>query len=63
MVYYKCQIDTTSDKYKSKERLQMREVKTMNTRQFHGIIKMIIQMIRDDTPKEQLLKWLEKLIE
>lgn len=41
----------------------MREVKTMNTRQFHGIIKMIIQMIRDDTPKEKLLKWLEKLIE
>lgn len=63
MVYYKCQIDKTSDKYKSKEILQMSEVKNMNTRQFHGIIKMIIQMIRDDTPKEQLLKWLEKLIE
>lgn len=41
----------------------MNEVKKMNTKQFQGIIKMIIQMIKDDTPKEQLLKWLEKLIE
>lgn len=39
------------------------EVKKMNTKQFQGIIKMIIEMIKDDTPKETLLKYLEKLIE
>lgn len=41
----------------------MREVRKMNTKQFHGIIKMIIEMIEDNVPKEQLLKWLKKLIE
>lgn len=41
----------------------MNEVKNMNTKQFQGIIKMIIEMVKDDTPKEQLLKYLMKLIE
>ncbi len=41
----------------------MSEVKRMNTKQFHGIIKLIIALVKDDTPKHKLLDYLEKLIE
>ena len=41
----------------------MNEVKRMNTRQFHGIIKMIISMIEHNVPKKDLLEYLNKLIE
>lgn len=58
LIYRKC-----NSEIQKQGEIQMNEVKKMNTKQFQGIIKMIIQMIKDDTPKEQLLKWLEKLIE
>lgn len=38
------------------------ENKRMTNAQFAGIIKMIIKMIEDDTPKEKLLKYLKELI-
>lgn len=39
------------------------EVKRMTNKQFIGVIKMIIEMIKNDTPKETLIQYLEKLIE
>jgi len=34
----------------------------MTNRQFIGIIKMIIALVKNDTPKEELLEYLEELI-
>ena len=34
----------------------------MTNNQFKGIIKMIIALIKNDTPKEELLEYLEELI-
>lgn len=34
----------------------------MTNRQFVGIIKMIMALIRNDTPKEEILEYLEELI-
>ena len=39
------------------------EKKKMNTKQFTGIIKMIMALVEDNTPKEKLLEYLRKLIE
>lgn len=35
----------------------------MTNNQFKGIIKMIMALIRNDTPKEELLEYLQELIE
>lgn len=35
----------------------------MTNRQFIGIIKMIMALIRNDTPKEEILEYLSELIE
>lgn len=40
-----------------------REVKRMTNKQFSGIIKMIIDLINTDTPKEMLIRYLNRLIE
>ena len=50
-------------KYKSKEKIQMKEEMQMTNNQFIGIIKMIMALIKNDTPKEELLEYLGKLIE
>ena len=34
----------------------------MTNNQFEGIIKMIIALIRNDTPKEELIEYLTELI-
>ena len=34
----------------------------MTNNQFKGIIKMIIALIRNDTPKEELIEYLTELI-
>lgn len=34
----------------------------MTNNQFRGIIKMIIALIKNDTPKEELLEYLNELI-
>ena len=34
----------------------------MTNNQFKGIIKMIIALIRSDTPKEELIEYLTELI-
>lgn len=36
---------------------------TMTNNQFKGIIKMIIALIRNGTPPEELISYLEELIE
>lgn len=38
------------------------EKNTMTNDQFRGIIKMIIALIRRDTPKEELIEYLTELI-
>ena len=38
------------------------ENNTMTNDQFRGIIKMIIALIRRDTPKEELIEYLTELI-
>lgn len=38
------------------------ETNDMTNNQFKGIIKMIIALIKNDTPKEELLEYLEELI-
>ena len=38
------------------------EKETMTNNQFKGIIKMIIALIKNDTPKEELLEYLTELI-
>lgn len=35
----------------------------MTNNQFNGIIKMIIALIRNDTPKEELIEYLTELIQ
>ncbi len=35
----------------------------MTNNQFKGIIKMIIALIKNNTPKEELISYLEELIE
>ena len=35
----------------------------MTNNQFRGIIKMIIALIMNDTPKEELLEYLQELLE
>lgn len=35
---------------------------SMTNNQFRGIIKMIIALIKNDTPKEELLEYLTELI-
>lgn len=40
----------------------MEESKLTNN-QFKGIIKMIMALIRNNTPKEELLEYLQELIE
>lgn len=35
----------------------------MTNNQFKGIIKMIMALIRNDTPKEEILEYLQELIE
>lgn len=35
----------------------------MTNNQFRGIIKMIMALIRNDTPKEELLEYLQELLE
>lgn len=39
------------------------ENNTMANNQFRGIIKMIMALIRNDTPKEELLEYLQELLE
>lgn len=39
------------------------EKETMTNNQFRGIIKMIIALIKNDTPKEELIEYLQELIE
>ena len=39
------------------------ENNTMTNNQFRGIIKMIMALIRNDTPKEDLLEYLQELLE
>lgn len=39
------------------------EDKIMTNKQFQGIIKMIIALIKKDTPKEELIEYLQELIE
>ena len=39
------------------------ESNEMTNNQFKGIIKMIMALIRNDTPKEDLLEYLQELIE
>jgi hypothetical protein len=39
------------------------ENNTMTNNQFRGIIKMIMALIRNDTPKEELLEYLQELLE
>lgn len=39
------------------------ENNTMTNNQFRGIIKMIMVLIRNDTPKEELLEYLQELLE
>ena len=38
------------------------ENKTMTNNQFKGIIKMIIALIKNDTPKDELIEYLSELI-
>lgn len=38
------------------------ENNTMTNNQFKGIIKMIIALIKNDTPKEELIEYLSELI-
>ena len=38
------------------------EHEQMTNSQFRGIIKMIIALIKNDTPKEELLEYLQELI-
>ena len=38
------------------------EENRMTNNQFAGIIKMIIALIKNDTPKEELLEYLNQLI-
>ncbi len=38
------------------------EDKKITSNQFKGIMKMIIALIRNDTPKEELLEYLTELI-
>ena len=38
------------------------ENNTMTNNQFRGIIKMIMALIRNDTPKEELLEYLQELL-
>lgn len=38
------------------------EKNQMTNNQFKGIIKMIIALIKNDTPKEELLEYLTELI-
>ncbi len=35
----------------------------MTNNQFRGIIKMIIALIKNNTPKEELISYLEELLE
>lgn len=39
------------------------ESNEMTNNQFRGIIKMIMALIRNDTPKEELLEYLQELLE
>lgn len=39
------------------------ESNEMTNNQFKGIIKMIMALIKNDTPKEELLEYLQELIE
>lgn len=39
------------------------EKNEMINNQFRGIIKMIMALIRNDTPKDELLEYLQELIE
>lgn len=39
------------------------ENNTMTNNQFRGIIKTIMALIRNDTPKEELLEYLQELLE
>ena len=47
---------------KENERSRSMENKGMTNNQFKGIIKMIIALIRDDTPKDELISYLSELI-
>lgn len=38
------------------------EKTNMTNAQFRGVIKMIIALIKKDTPKEELIEYLEELI-
>ena len=40
----------------------MEKKESMTNNQFKGIIKMIMALIKNDTPKEELLEYLEELI-
>lgn len=35
----------------------------LTNNQFRGIIKMIIALIKNDTPKEELIEYLQELLE
>lgn len=39
------------------------ETNEMTNNQFRGIIKMIIALIKSDTPKEELIEYLQELID
>lgn len=39
------------------------ENEPMTNNQFKGIIKMIMALIRNDTPKDELLEYLQELLE
>ena len=55
MLIYNCNKEITG-KEKSMEN------NNMTNNQFRGIIKMIIALIKNDTPKEELLEYLNELI-
>lgn len=39
------------------------EKKNMTNKQYEGIIRLIIKMIRDGMPRDEIIEYLEKLIE
>ena len=39
------------------------EHESMTNNQFRGIIKMIMALIKNDTPKEEILEYLQELID
>lgn len=59
--YAQCAYNVIVTKEQQERRNGM-ENNTMTNDQFRGIIKMIIALIRRDTPKEELIEYLTELI-